>query len=69
VALPLMIVIMLTDIRYWFKISYKLFLFGVCLLIAVKLFGVIGGLGAQRWLQALVQCRARHDKSRDPRRI
>ncbi len=50
-ALPIMVMIMLTDIRYWFRISYKMFAVGVGLLIAVKLFGVIGGLGAQRWLR------------------
>jgi rod shape determining protein RodA len=50
-ALPIMIFIMLTDIRYWFRISYKMFAVGILLLLAVKLFGVIGGLGAQRWLK------------------
>lgn len=51
VAMPIVIAIMLTDIRYWFKISYKVYLFGLVLLLAVKFIGVEGGLGAQRWLK------------------
>jgi rod shape determining protein RodA len=51
VALPIVIAIMLTDIRYWFKISYKVYFFGLALLLAVKFIGVEGGLGAQRWLK------------------
>lgn len=51
VALPIIIMIMLTDIRYWFRISYKMYLFGILLLVAVLAVGVEGGLGAQRWLK------------------
>ncbi len=50
VALPIFLVIMLTDIRVWFKLSYLLYGFGICLLLVVISFGVEGGLGAQRWL-------------------
>ncbi len=50
-SLPIIIMIMLTDIRYWFRISYKLYIFGIILLLAVKFIGVEGGLGAQRWLK------------------
>lgn len=50
VALPIFLVIMLTDIRVWFKLSYLLYGFGLCLLMVVFIFGVEGGLGAQRWL-------------------
>ncbi len=50
-ALPLIIAIMLTDIRYWFRISYRLYFIGIFLLVAVVLVGQVGGLGAQRWLK------------------
>lgn len=50
VSLPLFFVIMLTDIKVWFKLSYLLYGFGIILLLSVLQFGVEGGLGAQRWL-------------------
>jgi rod shape determining protein RodA len=49
-AMPLFLVIILTDIKVWFKLSYVLYSFGLLLLLAVKFVGVEGGLGAQRWL-------------------
>jgi len=50
VALPLFLVIMLTDIRVWFKMSYLLYGGGLLMLLAVLAIGVEGGLGAQRWV-------------------
>ncbi len=50
IALPLIFVIILTDIKVWFKTAYILYIFGLILLIIVKVFGVEGGLGAQRWI-------------------
>lgn len=50
ISIPVCMVIILTDMRIWFKTSYLLYLFGFALLLAVKFFGVEGGLGAQRWL-------------------
>ena len=50
VGIPVMLLIAMIDIRFWFKISYVLYVFGIGLLIAVMFFGVEGGLGAQRWL-------------------
>lgn len=50
IALPLIFVIILTDIRVWFKTSYLLYAFGLGLLLLVKFIGVEGGLGAQRWI-------------------
>ncbi|HCR85607.1 MAG TPA: rod shape-determining protein RodA [Alphaproteobacteria bacterium] len=49
-ALPIFFIIILTDIRVWFKLTYFLYAAGLLLLIAVKFMGVEGGLGAQRWL-------------------
>lgn len=49
-ALPIFLIITLTDIRVWFKIAYALYAIGLVLLLAVKFLGVEGGLGAQRWL-------------------
>ncbi len=51
VAMPICIAIMLTDIRYWFRVSYKAYMVGIGLLVAVIIFGQVGGLGAQRWLK------------------
>jgi rod shape determining protein RodA len=51
IAMPIVITIILTDIRYWFRISYKLYIFGIALLLLVEFMGVVGGLGAQRWLR------------------
>ncbi|MDX1950408.1 MAG: rod shape-determining protein RodA [Rickettsiales bacterium] len=50
IALPLIFVIILTDIKVWFKTAYILYGFGLVLLLIVKIFGVEGGLGAQRWI-------------------
>jgi rod shape determining protein RodA len=51
IAMPAFLIIMLTNIRVWFNLSYLLYIFGIFLLLAVKFFGVEGGLGAQRWLR------------------
>ena len=48
-GIGIMIVIAVTDIRLWMRLSYLIYAIGVVLLIAVELFGRIG-MGAQRWL-------------------
>ena len=48
-GLCIMIVIAVTDIRLWMRLSYLIYAVGVVLLVAVELFGRIG-MGAQRWL-------------------
>jgi rod shape determining protein RodA len=50
VASPIMLTIILTHPRFWYKYSYHIY--GVCLaaLVATFIIGVEGGLGAQRWL-------------------
>lgn len=49
VGLILAIVIAVTDIRIWMRLSYVIYAVGLILLIAVELVGRIG-MGAQRWL-------------------
>lgn len=49
VGLVIMVVIAVTDIRVWMRLSYVVYTVGVILLIAVELVGRIG-MGAQRWL-------------------
>lgn len=48
-GLCIMVVIAVTDIRLWMRLSYLIYAVGVVLLIAVELVGRIG-MGAQRWL-------------------
>jgi rod shape determining protein RodA len=49
VGLIIMLVIAVTDIRIWMRLSYVIYAVGLILLIAVELVGRIG-MGAQRWL-------------------
>lgn len=49
VALLLMLVIAVVDIRYWMAIAYPAWFFGILLLFAVELVGDTG-MGGQRWL-------------------
>lgn len=49
VGLVIMVVIAVTDIRVWMRLSYVVYAVGVILLVAVDLVGRIG-MGAQRWL-------------------
>lgn len=49
VGLVIMVVIAVTDIRVWMRLSYMVYAVGVILLVAVDLVGRIG-MGAQRWL-------------------
>ncbi len=51
VGFVLMIMVGVTNIRFWFSVSYLAYLGGIALLLAVMFFGVEGGLGAQRWLK------------------
>ena len=48
-GLCIMIVIAVTDIRLWMRLSYLIYAVGIVLLVAVELFGRVG-MGAQRWL-------------------
>lgn len=48
-GIGIMIVIAITDIRLWMRLSYLIYGVGIVLLVAVDLFGRIG-MGAQRWL-------------------
>jgi rod shape determining protein RodA len=49
VALVLMIVIAVTDVRLWLRHAYSLYALALCLLGAVELAGSVG-MGAQRWI-------------------
>jgi rod shape determining protein RodA len=49
VGLAIMVMIAVTDIRVWMRMSYAVYIVGVVLLVAVELVGRIG-MGAQRWL-------------------
>ncbi len=49
VALVLMLVIAVVDIRYWMALAYPAWLLGVLLLLAVEFVGD-SGMGGQRWL-------------------
>lgn len=44
-----MFVIALIDIKYWYRLSFPIFVIGFVLLIIVELMGQIG-MGAQRWI-------------------
>ncbi len=46
----IMLVISLTDIRFWFQSAWWAYGLGIALLCMVHIVGVEGGLGAQRWL-------------------
>jgi rod shape determining protein RodA len=48
-CLVMMLVLALVDLRFWFAISYPVYVAGLLLLIAVELFGYTA-MGAQRWL-------------------
>lgn len=48
-ALALLIVVAVTDIRFWFRLAYLFYVFCLLLLAAVELKGTIG-MGAQRWI-------------------
>ncbi|HOT84021.1 MAG TPA: FtsW/RodA/SpoVE family cell cycle protein, partial [Candidatus Defluviicoccus seviourii] len=49
VALGLMLVVALTDIRFWLRNAYALYLGVLLLLAVVEVSGTIG-MGAQRWV-------------------
>jgi len=49
IGIVIMMVIAVTDIRVWMRLSYVVYALGVILLIAVELVGRVG-MGAQRWL-------------------
>ncbi|PJI42340.1 rod shape-determining protein RodA [Ferrovibrio sp.] len=49
IGIVIMVVIAVTDIRVWMRLSYVVYALGVILLIAVELVGRVG-MGAQRWL-------------------
>ncbi|MBL4790887.1 MAG: rod shape-determining protein RodA [Kordiimonadaceae bacterium] len=50
IALIVMLVIAVTDIRYWMALAYPAWVLGVLLLLWVEFAGVVGGLGAKRWI-------------------
>lgn len=49
VALIIMLVIAVTDIRYWMALAYPAWLVGLVLLLVVEVAGAVG-MGGQRWL-------------------
>ncbi len=49
IAFPVMLIIALTDIRFWFRYSYLFYFLTIMLLTAVDIVGHIG-MGAKRWL-------------------
>lgn len=49
IAFPVMLIIALTDIRFWFRYSYLFYFLTIMLLAAVDIVGHIG-MGAKRWL-------------------
>ncbi|MCI5061242.1 MAG: rod shape-determining protein RodA [Alphaproteobacteria bacterium] len=48
-GMGLLIFIALTDIRFWLRLSYPLYILGFLLLIIVEIMGQVG-MGAQRWI-------------------
>jgi len=48
-ALVVMLVIAVTDIRYWMALAYPAWILGLGLLLLVEVFGAVG-MGGQRWL-------------------
>ncbi len=50
IAIPLMLVVAVMDIRLWYQYAWLAFLAGAGLLVLTLIMGKIGGLGAQRWL-------------------
>jgi rod shape determining protein RodA len=82
VALAIMLVVALVDIRFWFKSAYGLWWITFALLVVVEVRGLIG-MGAQRWIDlgviqlqpseimkvALVLTLARYFQSRTPEEI
>jgi rod shape determining protein RodA len=53
VGFTLMIAVALTDIRFWLRYAYVLYLGTLALLIAVEIAGTVG-MGAQRWIDLKV---------------
>lgn len=49
-AIPLMMLVAVTDIRVWYQFAYIAYIFGLALLGLTEVMGTVGGLGAQRWL-------------------
>lgn len=49
IALGVMLVLAVTDIRVWMALAYPIWIGGIALLLAVKFFGSVG-MGGQRWL-------------------
>jgi rod shape determining protein RodA len=49
-ALAMLLVVALIDIRFWYRAAYPIYIFAALLLVAVDFKGV-RGLGAQRWLE------------------
>ena len=49
VALAIMLVVAISDIRLWLRWAYPIYFAGLLLLVVVDLFGIIG-MGAQRWI-------------------
>jgi rod shape determining protein RodA len=82
VALAIMLVVALVDIRFWFNSAYALWWITFALLVVVEVRGLIG-MGAQRWIDlgviqlqpseimkvALVLTLARYFQSRTPEEI
>ena len=82
VALAIMLVVALVDIRFWFNAAYALWWITFALLVVVEVRGLIG-MGAQRWIDlgviqlqpseimkvALVLTLARYFQSRTPEEI
>ena len=49
-ALMVMLIIAVTDIRYWMALAYPAWVIGILLLLWVQFAGAEGGLGGQRWI-------------------
>src|SRR5512134_3321488 len=49
VALGILLIVAVSDIRLWLRCAYLAYVAGVVLLVIVELFGDIG-MGAQRWI-------------------
>ena len=48
-ALVVMLMVAVTDIRLWFRWAYPIYVAGLVLLVIVDFVGIIG-MGAQRWI-------------------
>lgn len=49
VGLVGMLIVALIDIKYWFRLSFPIYILGLILLVIVEVMGQIG-MGAQRWI-------------------